>query len=104
MGVHVKSTMLEPDLTQCDCPNAYVITQQYSSSTFISLLLHYPKEKFDAPLKKFCNFTVFFLKIIQCVRKVAVHLQKVLEVMSTSICTGLNPFNFIHKHFLQICV
>jgi hypothetical protein len=25
------------------------------------------------------------------VRKVAVHLQKVLEVMSTSVYTGLNP-------------
>ena len=24
--------------------------------------------------------------------------------MSTSIYTGLNPFNFIHKHFLQICL
>jgi hypothetical protein len=23
--------------------------------------------------------------------------------MSTSVYTGLNPFNFIHKHFLQIC-
>jgi hypothetical protein len=27
----------------------------------------------------------------------------VLEVMSTSVYTGLNPFNFIRKHFLQIC-
>jgi hypothetical protein len=33
-----------------------------------------------------------------------VHLQKVLEVVSTSIYTGLNPFNFIRKHFLQMCV
>jgi hypothetical protein len=41
---------------------------------------------------------------VQCVRTVAVHLQKVLEVMSTSVCTGLNPFNFIRRHFLQICV
>jgi hypothetical protein len=31
---------------------------------------------------------------IHCFRKVAVHLQMVLEVMSTSVCTGLNPFNF----------
>jgi hypothetical protein len=38
------------------------------------------------------------------VRKVAVHLQKVLEGMSTSVYTGLKPFNFIHKHFLQICL
>jgi hypothetical protein len=38
-----------------------------------------------------------FLKI--CVRKVVVHLSKVLEVMSTSVYTGLNPFNFIPKHF-----
>jgi hypothetical protein len=43
-----------------------------------------------------------FLQI--CVRKVAVHLQKVLEVTSTSVYTGLNPFNFIRKHSLQICV
>jgi hypothetical protein len=28
----------------------------------------------------------------------------VLEVMSTSVDTGLNLFNFIRKHFLQICV
>jgi hypothetical protein len=25
------------------------------------------------------------------------------EVMSMSVYTGLNPFNFIRKHFLQIC-
>jgi hypothetical protein len=30
--------------------------------------------------------------------------KKVLEVMSTSVYTGLNPFNFIRKHFLQISV
>jgi hypothetical protein len=41
---------------------------------------------------------------IQCVQKVTVHLHKVLEVMSTSVYTGLNPFNFIHRHFLQICI
>jgi hypothetical protein len=29
------------------------------------------------------------------VRKVAVHLQKLLEVMSTSVYTDLNLFNFI---------
>jgi hypothetical protein len=38
------------------------------------------------------------------VRKVAVHLQRMLEVMSTSFYTDLNSFNFIRKHFLQICV
>jgi hypothetical protein len=31
-------------------------------------------------------------------------LIKGVGVMSTSVCTGLNPFNFIRKHFLQICV
>jgi hypothetical protein len=41
---------------------------------------------------------------IQCVQKVAVHLQKLLEVMFTSVDTGLNAFNFIRKRFLQICV
>jgi hypothetical protein len=39
-----------------------------------------------------------------CVRKVAVHLQKMLEVLSTSVYTGLNPFKFIRKHYMQICV
>jgi hypothetical protein len=28
----------------------------------------------------------------------------VLEVMSTNLYTGLNTFNFIRRHFLQICV
>jgi hypothetical protein len=41
---------------------------------------------------------------VHCVRKVTVHLQKLLEVTSTSVYTGLNPFNFIRKHFLQIFV
>jgi hypothetical protein len=41
---------------------------------------------------------------LQCVQKVAVRLLKVLEVMSTRIYTGQNPFNFIRKHFLQICI
>ena len=27
-----------------------------------------------------------------------------LEVMSTGVYTGLTPFNFIRKHFLQICL
>ena len=40
--------------------------------------------------------------IMQCVRKVAVHLYNVLEVMSTSVYTGLNLFNFIRKPFLLI--
>jgi hypothetical protein len=31
-------------------------------------------------------------------------LQNVLEVMSTSVYTGLNPFNFTCKHFRQICL
>jgi hypothetical protein len=42
------------------------------------------------------------ITVTQCVQKVSVHLQKLLEVISTSIYTGLNLFNFIHKHFLQI--
>jgi predicted TIM-barrel enzyme len=47
------------------------------------------------------------LAFVQCVRKVAVHLQKVPKVMYTGVYTGLNPFNpfnFIRKSFLQICV
>jgi hypothetical protein len=41
---------------------------------------------------------------IQCVRKVAVQLYKVLAAMSTSVYTGLNMFNFIRKHIQQICI
>jgi hypothetical protein len=44
------------------------------------------------------------IALLQCVRKVAVHLSNVLEVMSTSIYTGLKPFTFIHKHVVHICV
>jgi hypothetical protein len=40
--------------------------------------------------------------LVQCVRKVPVLLQNVMEVMSTSVDTGLNPFNFIRNHILQI--
>jgi hypothetical protein len=43
-----------------------------------------------------------FLQI--CIRKVAVHLQKVLAVTSPIVYTGLYTFNFIRKHFLQICL
>jgi hypothetical protein len=39
--------MLEPDKQQYDCPTAFVIAQQNSSATFVSL--HFPtrKEKFS---------------------------------------------------------
>jgi hypothetical protein len=33
-----------------------------------------------------------------------VHLLNVWEVMSTSVYRGQNPFNFIQKNFMQICV
>jgi hypothetical protein len=35
-------------------------------------------------------------KNIQCVRKVAVYLQKVLEVMFTSVYTGMNIIKQLH--------
>jgi hypothetical protein len=60
----VKSGMLEPDWPQHDCPTACVIAQQHSFNTFISLLLHCHKEKFDALLKNVYNFTFSFLKIM----------------------------------------
>jgi hypothetical protein len=34
---------------------------------------------------------VFVMRLVQYVRKVAMHLQKVMEVMSTSVYPGLNP-------------
>jgi hypothetical protein len=42
--------------------------------------------------------------VMQCFRKVVVHLQSLLEEMFTSVYTSLNTFNFIRKHFLQICL
>jgi hypothetical protein len=53
-------------------------------------------------LNQFNFISKHFLQI--CIRKVAVYLQTVLEVMSTSVYTSLKPFNFIRKHFLQICI
>jgi hypothetical protein len=53
-------------------------------------------------LNQFNFIRKHFLQV--CVRKVAVHLQNVLEVMSKSVYTGLNLFNIIRKHFLQIYV
>jgi hypothetical protein len=41
---------------------------------------------------------------IECVRKVAVHLEKLSEVTTTSVYKGLNSFNFIRKHFRHICL
>jgi hypothetical protein len=55
----------------------------------------------DTGLNPFKFVRTHFLQI--CIRKVAVHLQKVLAVTSTIVYTGMNPFNFIRKHFLQIC-
>jgi hypothetical protein len=43
------------------------------------------------------------VSVTQCVRKVAVHLQKVFKVMSTSVYTGLNPFNFCRSAFGSRC-
>jgi hypothetical protein len=40
--------------------------------------------------------------ILHWFRKVAVHLQKVLEVVSTSVYAGLNTLNCICKHFPRI--
>jgi len=50
-------------------------------------------------VKKLLRNCNLLLKQVQCVRKVAVHLKKVLGVMSTSVYTGLNPFNFINFNF-----
>jgi hypothetical protein len=44
------------------------------------------------------------VKLIKCDVTCMLNIQCVLEVMSMSIYTGLNPFNFTHKPFLQICV
>jgi hypothetical protein len=60
-------------------------------------------ETYSLVLDEYMLCLLNHLLYLQCVRKVAVHLQKVLEVMSMSVHTGLNPFNFIRKQFLQIC-
>jgi hypothetical protein len=72
------------------CPRQQWLGERASVLKFIHLL----------PVLFMCTA----VSLIQCVRKVTVHLQKVLGVMFTSVCTGLNPFNFIRKHFLKIFV
>jgi len=44
---------------QNDRPAAYVIAQQYSSATLVSLLFQSRKEKFNARLKKNINSLLF---------------------------------------------
>jgi hypothetical protein len=42
--------------------------------------------------------------VMQCVRKVAVHLPKLLEVKSTSVYVGLNPYRtvaLVHSDFTK---
>jgi hypothetical protein len=84
---------------------SYVRTEHLLQTCLIQCIFE-PLTLFNSSLlsedqaHKCLNFSFY----IQCFRKVAVHLQKVLEVMSTSVETGLNTFNFIRKHFLQICV
>jgi hypothetical protein len=67
------------------------------------------KPQINAGVKEIVEIYFFFPSaplwhVIQSVRKVAVHLYKMLEVMSTSVYTGMNPFSFIPQHFPQICV
>jgi hypothetical protein len=53
--------MLEPDLSQHDCPAACVIAQQYYSATFVSLCFKSWKGKHGAHFKNFICF--YFLKV-----------------------------------------
>ena len=51
---------MESDRQQHDLPAACVITQQYSSTTFVSLHFHSPKEKFGALLDMSVQTLKFF--------------------------------------------
>jgi hypothetical protein len=42
--------------------------------------------------------------LLICVRKVTVHLQQLLKMMSAIVHTDLNTFKFIGKQFLLISV
>jgi hypothetical protein len=78
---------------------------QYNFQYFTLLSLNLYCCEFVIYNNNVIHFNSWFINmLVQHVRKVAVHLQKVLEVMSTSAYTGLNSFNFICKHFVQICV
>jgi hypothetical protein len=47
----------------------------------------------SGPHRAVMGILYFFYFLQNCVRKVAVHLQKVLELISTIVYTGMNPLN-----------
>jgi hypothetical protein len=51
---------MEPALPQRDRPAAFVIAQQYSSTTCVSLCFHSRKENFCAQFKNVFTFITFF--------------------------------------------
>jgi hypothetical protein len=56
---------LEPDGQQRDCPTVFVIAQQYSPATFVSLPFHSRKEKLGAFKKYYCSIFCFFKKCLE---------------------------------------
>jgi uncharacterized membrane protein len=60
----LNSSTLELERRQRNRPTAYVIAQQHSSATFVSLRFHYRKEKFDALSKHFDVSFFYFLKFL----------------------------------------
>jgi hypothetical protein len=52
-------TILVPDRAQHDRPAVYVIAQQYSSATFVSLRFHSRLQKFGALLIKALVFILY---------------------------------------------
>jgi hypothetical protein len=60
------------------------------------LIWQNPFEELDSATEMVIFSTCLHIDLyMQCVRKVAVHLHKVLEVMSTSVNTGLNQYRTI---------
>jgi hypothetical protein len=61
---NANSDMMVLDRPQYDCFAACVVAQQYSSTTFVSLCLHYRKEKFGPHFKNVIVSPFFtFLKL-----------------------------------------
>jgi hypothetical protein len=59
-NLNSNSKTLEPDQPQHDRPITCVVTQQYSSLTYVSLTFHSRKEKLGARLECFSFFIYFF--------------------------------------------
>jgi hypothetical protein len=70
------------------------------SKLVVQLARQIPMGSFEMSLAEVLNNLVTVIGIVQCDRKFALHLQKLLEVMSTSVYTDLKPFQQLNTSLL----